>query len=219
MKHCVWRVGLLLVLLGMALCARAAYQAKDFSNILGMPGIGDRTLQNHIKLYQGYVTNVNLLLERTNQLLQEGKGDTPEFAELRRRLGFEFDGMRLHEYYFGNLKGDGKPDPGSALYKQLAQDFGSFDRWNADFVATGKMRGIGWAILYYDPQANRLLDVWITDHEIGHPAGLAPILVMDVWEHAYYLDTTNRADYISAFMKNANWREAERRFTVVCAAK
>lgn len=188
------------------------YQAKDFSYILGMQGISDKTLLNHFKLYQGYVTNTNLLLASTAQLLSEGKETTPEFAEQRRRLGFEFDGMRLHEYYFSNLKGDGNADPNSALYKQLVRDFGSFDQWNKDFIATGKMRGDGWAILYYDPLANRLLDVWITDHEIGHLAGLQPILVMDAWEHAYYLDTTDRASYITNFMKNVNWRVLEHRF-------
>lgn len=212
--------GILVLLLGGVMAVRAAdgpapYQAKDFSAILGMTGISDRTLQNHFKLYQGYVTNTNLLLERTNQLLSEGKEKTPEFAELRRRLGFEFDGMRLHEYYFGNLKGDGTPDPASTLSARITRDFGSFARWKADFVATGSMRGVGWAILDYDPAADRLLNVWISDHEQGHLVGLQPILVMDVWEHAFYLDTTNKADYIDAFLKNANWREAERRFTAL----
>jgi len=193
----------------------APYQAKDFSGILGMQGISDKTLNNHFKLYQAYVTNTNLLLQRTNQLLTEGKENTPEFSELRRRFGFEFNGMRLHELYFANLKGDGKADPISALYKQIVQDFGSFDRWNTDFIATGKMRGDGWAILFYDPMANRLMNVWINDHEMGVPTGLQPILVMDAWEHAYYMDTTNRAEYITVFMKNANWREVESRFAMI----
>ncbi len=133
------------------------YTAKDFTAILGMQGISDKTLLNHFKLYQAYVANTNTLLDRTSQLLNEGKENTPDFAELRRRLGFEFDGMRLHEYYFGNLKGDGKPDPTSPLYQQIVRDFGSFERWNTDFIATGKMRGDGWAILYYDPMENRLM--------------------------------------------------------------
>ena len=190
-----------------------AYQAKDYSHILGMQGISDTTLQNHFKLYQGYVTNTNALLETNRLLLDEGKERTPEFAEVRRRLGFEFDGMRLHEYYFENLKGDGQPDANSHCLRQLARDFTSFDTWKKDFLATGAMRGVGWAVLFYDQRADRTLNAWITLHQDNVLPGLIPLLVMDVWEHAYLLDyQLDRPGYLEAFMRNVNWQEVSRRF-------
>jgi Fe-Mn family superoxide dismutase len=190
-----------------------AYQAQDYSRILGMDGISDTTLQNHFKLYQGYVNNTNTLLEKLDGYLNEGKERTPEYAELQRRLGFEFCGMRLHEYYFENLKGNGHPDTQSMIYGQIEQDFGDFERWKKDFTAVGAMRGVGWAILFYDTRHNRLIDQWITLHQDGILPGVQPLLVMDVWEHAFMPDyQLNRAGYLEAFFRNINWNEMEKRF-------
>jgi len=190
-----------------------AYEARDFSRILGMDGISDTTLQNHFKLYQGYVTNTNTLLDKMNALLDEGKERAPDFAELQRRLGFEFCGMRLHEYYFGNLKGSGKPDAGSALYRKIEQEFGGFARWKKDFTAIAAMRGVGWAVMFYDPQADRLIDTWITLHQDGILPGLQPLLVLDIWEHAFYDDyQTERPKYLEAFFNNLDWSAVEQRF-------
>lgn len=190
-----------------------AYTPHDYSRILGMQGISDTVLQNHFKLYQGYTNNTNTLLEKIEALTREDKAKTPEFAELQRRFGFEFNGMRLHEYYFENLKGDGNPDTRSALHPRLAHDFGSFDRWQQQFIGTGSMRGVGWAVLYYDIRGDRLLNVWINEHQVNHLAGQEPLLIMDVWEHAYMLDyQLDRASYIEAFFRNVNWQEVARRF-------
>ena len=189
------------------------YEAHDYSSILGMDGISDATLQNHFKLYQGYVKNTNTLLQESNRLLDEGKQASPEFAELRRRLGFEFDGMRLHEYYFDNLKGNGQPDTNSMIYGQIQQDFGGFDRWQKEFTAIGAMRGVGWAYLAYDSIHNQLINTWVTLHQDGLLAGVQVLLVMDAWEHAYYLDyQTERPKYIDAFMRNLKWSAIEDRF-------
>lgn len=191
-----------------------AYQLHDYASILGMQGISDETLRKHFTLYEGYLNNTNTLMRMTRELQQQGKtGKDPEFAELRRRLGFEFNGMRLHEYYFENLHGDGTPDTRSWVYEQIVNDFGNFDQWKQDFLATATLRGIGWAIMYYDTRANTLLNVWIDEHQINHLAGVQPLLVMDAWEHAYYLDyQTNRAGYIDAFFHNLNWQEVAKRF-------
>lgn len=190
-----------------------AYQLQDYRGILGMQGISDKTLQNHFKLYEGYLNNTNALMEKTRQLLDAGQGKTPEFAELRRRLGFEFNGMRLHEYYFENLKGDGQPDSDSLIHQQLARDYGSFERWRDDFIATGSMRGIGWAVMFYDTRGDQLQHVWVDEHQINILPGVQPLLVMDVWEHAFYLDyAADRAGYIAAFFQNLNWQEVARRF-------
>jgi len=188
------------------------YTAKDYSSLIGMEGFSETLLKNHFTLYQGYVTNTNKLLDSLGAMLREDKVGTPEYAELKRRLGFEFNGMRLHEYYFENLGGKAALDTSAKLGKKLAEEFGSYADWEKDFRATATMRGIGWTILYQDNITGRLLNQWINEHETGHPAGCIPILVLDVFEHAFMLDYgLKRADYIEAFFKNLNWSAAESR--------
>jgi Fe-Mn family superoxide dismutase len=189
-----------------------AYTAKDYSKLIGMPGFSETLLKNHFTLYQGYVTNTNKILDLLAAMLKEGKTAAPEFAELRRRLGWEFDGMRLHEYYFENLGGKGALDPSSKLGQKIAGDFGSIEAWEKDFKAVGSMRGIGWAVLYQDTTASKLINFWVNEHDVGHPAGCQPILIMDVFEHAFMIDYgLKRADYIEAFFKNIDWKAAEAR--------
>jgi len=165
-----------------------SYAPKEYASLMGTPGFSDALLKNHFTLYQGYVTNTNKELEILEQLLKDGKAASPEYAELKRRLGWEFNGMRLHEFYFENLGGAAPLSMDSQLGKKLVESFGSFDAWEKDFRATGAMRGIGWTILYLDPVNEKLINFWINEHDEGHPAGGVPILVMDVFEHAYMLD-------------------------------
>ncbi len=187
-----------------------AFQAKDYSNLIGMEGFSETLLNNHFTLYQGYVTNTNKLMDTLATMLKEDKVGTPEYAELKRRMGFEFNGMRLHEYYFGNLGRKVAPDKSGKLGKKLTEDFGSYEDWEKDFKGTGTMRGIGWTVLYQDNVAGKLFNQWINEHETGHPAGCLPILVMDVFEHAFITDYgLKRADYIGAFFKNINWGVVE----------
>ena len=189
-----------------------AYEAKDYGKLIGMEGFSEALLKNHFTLYQGYVTNTNKVLDILGQMLAEGKSATPEYAELKRRLGWEFNGMRLHEYYFENLGGKGGVDQAGKLAARLAADFGSVEAWEKDFRATGAMRGIGWAVLYQDSASGRLMNFWINEHDVAHPAGCTPILIMDVFEHAFMLDYgLKRADYIEAFFRNIDWKAAEAR--------
>jgi len=189
-----------------------AYTAKDYSSLIGMDGFSETLLKNHFTLYQGYVSNTNKLLDLLGAMLKEGKAGSPEYAELKRRAGFEFDGMRLHEYYFENLGGKKALDRSGKLGKKMAEDFGSHEDWEKDFKATGTMRGIGWTILYQDNVTGRLINQWINEHESGHLAGCQPILVMDVFEHAFITDYgLKRADYIEAFFRNINWEVMEGR--------
>ncbi len=185
------------------------YEPKNFDQLLGTAGFSDALLKNHFTLYQGYVTNTNKLLD----LLKTVAAGTPEFAELKRRFGWEFNGMRLHELYFGNMTKGGKAlDKNSKLFKQIVADFGSYENWEKDFKATGAMRGIGWALLYFDTAAKRLLNCWVNEHDVGHLAGATPILIMDVFEHAFMLDYgLKRADYIEAFFKAIDWDVATKR--------
>jgi Fe-Mn family superoxide dismutase len=188
------------------------YTAKDYSSLIGMEGLSEELLKNHFTLYQGYVTNTNKLLETFDQLRKDDKMGTTEFAEMKRRLGWEFDGMRLHEFYFENLGGKAAIDKNGRLGKKLAEDFGSYEAWEKDFRAVGAMRGIGWAALYQDPANGKLFTFWINEHDCGHPANCNLILIMDVFEHAFMLDYgTKRPGYIDAFFKNINWGPVEAR--------
>jgi len=188
------------------------YTAKDYSKLIGMEGFSETLLKNHFTLYQGYVTNTNKVLDALSLMLKEGKTSTPEYAELKRRLGWEFNGMRLHEYYFENLGGKGTIDASGRLAKKIAESFGSYDDWVKDFKAVGSMRGIGWVALYQDPSDGRLINFWINEHDVSHPAGGNLILIMDVFEHAFMIDYgLKRADYIEAFFKNIDWKVVESR--------
>ncbi len=190
-----------------------AYEQKNFDALLGTNGLSDTLLKNHFTLYQGYVTNTNKVSDALAALLKEGKTTAPEYAELRRRFGWEWNGMRLHELYFGNIVKGGKTiNKNGNLSKKIALDFGSFENWEKDFRATGAMRGIGWVVLYHDAAAGRLFNVWINEHDVGHLTGTAPLLIMDVFEHAYMVDYgLKKADYIEAFFKAIDWTAVEAR--------
>jgi len=195
-----------------------SYQPRQF-NLSGLKGISDQTLEMHFKLYEGYVKETNNLTERIAEFIKDGNVDQdemPAYSELSRRLGFEYNGMVLHEYYFDNLQsggGTGDPAKTSQLVKAAEATFGSYDIWKADFVGIGKMRGVGWAICYQNPANGRISNHWITLHETGNVAGFNPILVMDVWEHAFLLDykPAERPKYIEAFFSNINWNAVDER--------
>lgn len=195
---------------------KKSYKPKTF-DLSNLTGISDKTLEMHFKLYEGYVTNTNTLTEKIADILADGKVDQeemPAYSELTRRLGFEYNGMVLHEYYFGNLKRGGGDDPPKGRFRDAVErSFPSYDIWKADFVSVGKMRGVGWAICYLDPSTGFVSNHWITLHETGNVAGYVPLVVMDVWEHAFLLDykPSDRPKYIEAFMNNVDWNVVEQR--------
>jgi Fe-Mn family superoxide dismutase len=188
------------------------YKARQF-DLSGLTGISDKTLEMHFKLYEGYVKETNNLTNRITEFIKDANVDQeemPAYSELTRRLGFEYNGMVLHEYYFENMKkggGTGDPAKTSKFAKAAEDTFGSYEIWKADFVGIGKMRGVGWAICYENPANGRLSNHWITLHETGNVAGFKPVLVMDVWEHAFLLDfkPAERPKYIEAFFSNIDW--------------
>ena len=187
------------------------YEAKNHSHLLGTPGFSDTLFNNHFKLYQGYVTNTNTLIEK----LRAGTyvPGTPEYNELTRRFGWEYNGMRLHELYFGNMRSGGTVLPDGNLKKMIESVWGSFDNWKKDFLGIGGMRGIGWTILVLDPEKKMVFNVWINEHDTGHLTGATPLLVMDVFEHAYITDYgIARSDYMTAFMNSIDWEAIEGRF-------
>lgn len=191
-----------------------SYEAKNYEHLLGTEGLSDTLLKNHFTLYQGYVTNTNKLADTLMQMVKDSKTGTPEFAELKRRFGWEFNGMRLHELYFGNMKkGGAKFDPKTKLAKEMIAAFGSYETWEKVFKAVGTMRGIGWVVLCYDPEGKRFFNLWINEHDVGHLAGTIPLLIMDVFEHAYMVDYgLKKADYIETFFKAIDWSIVQKRF-------
>lgn len=198
------------------------YTAKNYHYLLGMPQFSDSLLQMHFKLYQGYVKNSNDLLAKLKSLADTGQSSSYEFGALKRRFGWEFDGMRLHELYFDNLGGNGTIDKKQPLARALTSQFGSFDQWKKDFIATGLIRGIGWVVLYYDPEQRKLINCWINEHDLGHLATGSPILVMDVFEHAYMPQWgLDRGKYINAFFSNIHWGVVSARYdqAIRCSGK
>jgi len=185
------------------------YTAKDYAALRGLTGLSDEQIEVHLKLYNGYVKRTNALLDA----LAAADPGTSAWQEMKRRLGWEFNGMRLHELYFDAMAPGGRGElAGSAFGQAVAAQYGSVEAWQKDFLATAKAPGIGWTITYKDGNGN-LLNVWVTEHEQGHPAGLAPILVCDVFEHAFsvYRQPTDRVPYLDDWFTNVDWQAVSAR--------
>jgi Fe-Mn family superoxide dismutase len=189
------------------------FEPKNYDHLIGTPGFSDQLLKNHFALYQGYVKNVNLMMQELEALVKADKAGTPAHSEIQRRFGWEFNGMRLHELYFGNMtKIGGTPSVDSEFAKGISRIYGSHESWEKDFRAVGAMRGIGWVVLYFDPVSKELFTVWVNEHDVGHLTGAVPLLVLDVFEHAYTLDYgIKKADYIDAFFHAIDWKVVEER--------
>jgi len=186
------------------------YDIQEHLKPRGLKGISDEQIEQHWHLYEGYVKNTNELLGE----IETAERGSREWGELRRRLGFEFDGMVLHEYYFDNLEAGAALSAKSELGAALAAEWGDISAWREEFARTAAIRGIGWVILYHDPQTGRLVNWWVSDHEINHPVGLHPVLVLDVFEHAWMVDygAGEKGKYVEAFLENVSWEVVEQRF-------
>lgn len=192
------------------------YQPKQFP-IPQLEGISQKSLEEHLGLYQGYVKNFNALTAEAVALMPEADKHPHAISEMWRRRSFEFGGMRLHEYYFEQLEGGAKPmDMGGAFAKQIAAEFPMQGEGQPALVLKniGGMRGPGWAILYFDPVGACFQTAFVGEQHQGHYPALPIILALDVWEHAYLLDygAQGKAKYIDAFFKNLNWSVIEKRF-------
>lgn len=183
---------------------------KDFSHLIGLDGFSDTLLTNHFALYEGYVKNVNMLADLSGSV----EPGTPQSSELRRRFGWEWNGVRLHELYFGNLTKTPVSLSGSSpIATLITERFGSVEAWEKDFRSAGAIRGIGWIILAYDKDEKRIFNIWVNEHDGGHLVGATPLLVMDVFEHAFITDYgLKRVEYVDAFFRSIDWNEVERRF-------
>ncbi|MES2200078.1 MAG: Fe-Mn family superoxide dismutase [Chlamydiota bacterium] len=190
-----------------------SFLAKDFSSLLELPGWNKDLLLMHFTLYQGYVKNANSLSSQIAQLSTDGKERSYEFGALKRRLGWEYDGMRLHELYFENLGVSSVEAMDPTLLKRIKQDFGSLEAWKKDFIATGLIRGIGWVVLVQDPITKKLYNTWINEHDVGHFIHSSPLLIMDVFEHAYITQfALDKEKYIQLFFQSINWQVVSKRW-------
>jgi superoxide dismutase, Fe-Mn family len=193
------------------------YTPKQF-NLPVLEGISEKQVKVHLALYEGYVKHVNLMAETLKGYAAYGdkasEGDKYAIAELRRRFAFEFDGMRMHEYYFEQFEGGKGGSPESGLAKAVAEKYGSGEKFISHIKEVAGTRGIGWVVVYYDPRGKVLQTVFVADHEVGQLAGLPIILALDLWEHAYMVDylPAEKKNYIDAFFSNLNWSVVEKRF-------
>lgn len=189
------------------------YEERKFQ-IPDLKGISKKTVEEHLKLYAGYVKHANLI----NEKIEEYKADSEKHAyalgEIQRRFSFEFNGMRNHEVYFAGLEGGAKPLPEGGFKKAVEQQFGSIESWLQSFKAIASTRGIGWAMLYYDPATKGLVQTWVDEQHLGQLNGCAMILGLDMWEHSYYIDYIpgDKKKYIEAFFENLNWEVIEQNY-------
>lgn len=190
------------------------FEERKF-NILKLNGISEKAIDIHLGLYSGYVKNTNTILTKIDEYVADSENNAYALGELQRRFSFEFDGMRNHEYYFAHFEDSPSTlTAESSLEKAIEEEWGNFDQWLDRFKSIALTRGIGWAILYYDSHTGRLLNTWVDEHHLGQLVGLAPILVLDMWEHAYFVDYTpgEKKKYIEAFFANLNWQNVEQNF-------
>lgn len=189
------------------------YTVKNFNNLKDLRGFSDIMNNNHITLYEAYVKNANIINEKIASLSTAENINTPEYNELKRRFGWEYNGMYLHELYFECMNNNRVPfDVSSNLANQLIKSFGSYEKWEEEFISTASIRGIGWVILVKTAQ-NELKNIWVNEHDMGLLAGSTPLIVMDVFEHSYMIDyNLKRVDYIKAFMNVLDWSVVIKRF-------
>lgn len=189
------------------------FQEKTF-NIPTLQGISAKNIEEHLKLYAGYVKHANLILEKIQELGQDA-AHAYAVSEMQRRFGFEFCGLRNHEYYFEQIEeGAATLSEGSSLIEAIKAEWGSFDAWLARMKAIALTRGIGWAILYYDPVTKKLMNAWIDEQHLGQLTGLSFIFGIDMWEHSFVFDyqPSGKKQYVEDYFANVNWKIVEKRF-------
>ncbi|MES2059446.1 MAG: Fe-Mn family superoxide dismutase [Patescibacteria group bacterium] len=193
------------------------YTPKTF-NIPEIAGISAKTIEEHLKLYAGYVKHANLIQEKLKELGKDPEANAYLIGELNRRFAFEFNGMRNHEYYFESLEGGRKEVMGTALNAQMEKDFGSVEAWFNSFVQLALTRGIGWAVLWYDPVSEKLVQNWVDEQHLGQLNGLKFIYGIDMWEHSYLMDYTpgEKRKYIDAYTQATNQEISCKRFDEAC---
>jgi len=189
------------------------FEEKKFT-VPELKGISAKTMEEHLKLYAGYVKNINLICEKMGEYSAEPEKNAYAMSELQRRFGFEFDGMRNHEIYFDSLQGGAQELPADSKFKTALEKQVPFEQWFAGFKTLAMTRGVGWAILYVDTTDGRLWCTFVEDHQLGQLVGCVPILALDMWEHAFVADyqPSGKKQYVEDFFANLNWKKIEENF-------
>lgn len=192
------------------------YEVQEF-NIPEVKGLSEKQLEVHLGLYAGYVKHVNHIAEQLGAA-RKGEVDLDSYvqAEVRRRLAFEFDGMRMHEVYFEQLEGGSNQiDPSGNLAKKVSEKYGDVNGFLDHIKEVAGSRGIGWTVAYHDNKVNTVHVSFVADHEIGHLSGLPVLFALDMWEHAFMVDylPSEKANYVQAFLDNTNWEVVEKRLS------
>lgn len=198
------------------------FTAKKFT-IPALKGISAKTIEEHLKLYEGYVKNANLIYEKAGEYMKDADKNAYAINELLRRLSFEFNGIRNHEVYFGSLEGGAKPlSATSELRKKMESKGITMDAWVTEFKKlAATMRGIGWAALVYEPSTREIYTIWIDEQHLGHFNGCQMILGLDMWEHSYVADyqPSGKKNYIEDFFANVNWETIEENYKTASKGK
>lgn len=191
------------------------FEERKFS-IPELKGISAKNIEEHLKLYAGYVKHANLISTMIEQYGKvDDEGGKYSVSEITRRFSFEYNGMRNHEYYFSCLEGGAKDlEESSELKKEIESTWGDFDSWLARFKTIALTRGVGWAILYYDPISKKLINAWIDEQHLGQLSGCKAILALDMWEHSFVFDyqPSGKKQYVEDFFANLNWSVIESNF-------
>lgn len=182
-----------------------------------LKGISAKNIEEHLKLYSGYVKNANLVLEKIEELKKDTEKNAYLIGEVNRRFSFEYNGMRNHEVYFSSLEGGASPITEGSLKKMISETWGSYETWLSEFKTIAMTRGIGWAMLYFDRKENHLLNAWVDEQHLGQLQDCALILALDMWEHSYVADyqPSGKKNYIEDFFANLNWEVVEKNFNKV----
>ncbi|MEK7641836.1 MAG: Fe-Mn family superoxide dismutase [Patescibacteria group bacterium] len=190
------------------------FTPKTFT-VPALVGISTKTIEEHLKLYAGYVKHANLILEKIAEYKKDAEKNAYALGEIMRRFGFEYNGMRNHEIYFSSLEGGAKElGDVSPLRTAINEEWGSFEAWFSEFKSIALTRGIGWAMLYYDKKDDRLLNAWIDEQHLGQLQDCALVLGLDMWEHSFVADyqPSGKKQYVEDFFKNLNWAVIEENF-------
>ncbi|HEY9480851.1 MAG TPA: Fe-Mn family superoxide dismutase [Candidatus Paceibacterota bacterium] len=189
------------------------FEEKKF-NVPALKGISAKNIEEHLKLYAGYVKNSNLILEKIGELSADSEKNAYALGELQRRFGFEWGGMRNHEFYFAHFEGGAQALSDGALKNAIVEEWGSFDAWLARFKAIAMIRGVGWAMLYFDKKTGRLVNAWVDEQHLGQLVDASPVLCLDMWEHSFVADylPSGKKQYVEDFFANLNWQTAEMNF-------
>lgn len=190
------------------------FEEKKF-NIPELKGMSRQSIDEHLKLYAGYVKHANLILEKIEEYKKDSEAHAYALGEIQRRFSFEFNGMRNHEIFFNHFEGGPQPvDTNGKLAKAGMEEWSSYEAWLAQFKSMALTRGVGWAMLGYDPISQRLINYWVDEQHLGQLNSVVPILVLDMWEHSYVADyqPSGKKNYIEDFFANLNWQTCEKNF-------